>query len=648
VKLSTVYNGRGEIALSAEAAEAGLRLVPEDAPAIRLRLQGNLALTAAWLGHEPLPKAAQTVARLCTEAEALGLEHFAAIGHHNLGAMQRDAGELQQSVENLDKAARFWGALPNSPFADNANLVTTLLAIGRTAEAARMAEAGIASTRSWRRPNAEALGGKAMVLIHQERFDEAEAVLTELLRQPEALGALIDLYRAMSAELMVLVGRPHARIETLVADLADGPRDPRHAIHVDTALALLIHHGGGCRGRCLSRVTSLKEWHSRGAAFAAAVAEVKLSHLAFAHGRGSWKSRAVKSLSFLSSAGALSYVRHWTRRLVPHYVELRGALTSIDLLLALHEVEPATWEAPLVALLPDSSVAERNAILQRLSKHATKRTNSLLRPISGTDAAAARYEIVRKQMPRIFVRTFGPLAIHRGGWDGPRTPVSKRRLRLLVSLMAVNSGSFLPRETVLEALWPDADPGSAVNSLNQSVFQLRRLLDPDPESEGPPYILASSDQVGFNPELVRTDLDEFRRTRSRIERLSHSERRAAAHHLLRLADGEYLADARYEPWAARHLLAVELELREALLPLALGDVLGDSPDISLAAAATLTTLDEFDELAHLAMAKQLARLGKRSKAADVIRQLSRRLATELGANLSAEVRSAAVAAGIPV
>jgi hypothetical protein len=139
VKLSTVYNGRGDIGFSAEAAEDGLRLVPDDAAAIRLRLQGNLALTSAWLG-EPLEASLRTLRRLGREALALGLDHFAAIAHHNLGVLQRDAGELDDSLLSLEKAATYWGELPNSPFADNSDLVVTLLALGQADRARTMAD----------------------------------------------------------------------------------------------------------------------------------------------------------------------------------------------------------------------------------------------------------------------------------------------------------------------------------------------------------------------------------------------------------------------------------------------------------------------------------------------------------------------------
>jgi DNA-binding SARP family transcriptional activator/tetratricopeptide (TPR) repeat protein len=650
VKLSTVHNGRGDIALSAEAAEDGLRLVPDDAPAIRLRLHGNLALSSAWLGDASLASSLETVARLSVEAEALGLDHFAAIAHHNLGAMQRDVGDLQPSLANLEKAARFWGELPDSPFADNSDLVATLLALGHVAQARRMADAGVASTRNWRRPNAEALGGRAMVLIYQERFDEALSLLRQLLEQPGTLGALVDVYRALAAEILCLTDAEESQLVPIRNLLMAEPRDPRHTIHVETALALVADQSGRCRGTCLAATTAIERWRSRGAIFAAAVAEAKLSSLAFRHKRRAWIIRAVNALQFLSGRGSLGYVRQWTRRLIPHATAVRGACPSIDLMLALHEADPAAWEDPLVARLPVAVRDERAAILKQIAKRATRRTRTRLRTVQGSDVAVLRQELIRQQSPRLYLRTFGPLTIHRGGWDGPKTPVTKRRLRSLLALLASHSGTFLSRDTVLEALWPDAAPGSAVNNLNQSVFQVRRLLDPDyQDGDGAPYVIATGEQLAFDTQLVRTDLEEFRRLKTRIiPEISRAERRTAAEQLLNLISGEYLADARYEEWAYSLMLAVELEVRESLLPMALGKSLPDFPDLGLKAARALAALDEFDEMAHAAMARHLAAMGKRHKATEIINDLSARLKRELGTGMSTEARAALQSVGIQV
>ena len=110
-------------------AEAGVALVPDDAIATRLRLEGNIAITRTWLTGS-LEAVAAECERIGGEASALGLEHFAAIGRHNAGCALSRMARFDAALDNLEHAAAVWSEPPTSPFADNAELVAVLLAIG--------------------------------------------------------------------------------------------------------------------------------------------------------------------------------------------------------------------------------------------------------------------------------------------------------------------------------------------------------------------------------------------------------------------------------------------------------------------------------------------------------------------------------------
>ena len=59
------------------------------------------------------------------------------------------------------------------------------------------------------------------------------------------------------------------------------------------------------------------------------------------------------------------------------------------------------------------------------------------------------------------------------------------------------------RDQVLDALWPDLDPEVAVNSLNQTVYFLRRVIEEDYSDDlSPGYVHHDSDVVWLDPELV--------------------------------------------------------------------------------------------------------------------------------------------------
>ena len=59
------------------------------------------------------------------------------------------------------------------------------------------------------------------------------------------------------------------------------------------------------------------------------------------------------------------------------------------------------------------------------------------------------------------------------------------------------------KDQVLDALWPDLVPDVAANSLNQTVYFLRRVFEPDyVEDLSPGYFAHDSDLVWLDAELV--------------------------------------------------------------------------------------------------------------------------------------------------
>jgi DNA-binding SARP family transcriptional activator len=144
-------------------------------------------------------------------------------------------------------------------------------------------------------------------------------------------------------------------------------------------------------------------------------------------------------------------------------------------------------------------------------------------------------------------------------------------------------------------------------------------------------VISTVDSVQLNPDLVRTDLQEFRRLS-----IGNSQVSANAAALLELIRGEFLADLKYDDWASRIQTAVHAEVREYLLPLAAG-VSHLSRDLSVRAACALVALDEFDEGAYVAMARQLAESGKRSAARDLITRFAERLQEEFAEPVPIEV-----------
>jgi DNA-binding SARP family transcriptional activator len=195
-------------------------------------------------------------------------------------------------------------------------------------------------------------------------------------------------------------------------------------------------------------------------------------------------------------------------------------------------------------------------------------------------------------------------------------------------------------------LWPDADPDAAVNSLNQTVFQLRRYIDPNYRGgESVEYVLSNADSVGLNENLIHTDVDEIRRLPTRLASTDWQQRQAYARRSASLVRGEFLSDFRYEDWVNRQQLKVHGEVRETLIGVARKAGSAFDAEVSAQAAAALLTLDAFDESATIALADALSQSGRRAAARQVVIDFMNRIEAELEMSPSPDFHAAAARLG---
>ncbi len=636
LKLSSVYHNTGEMAISARLAEEGLQLVPDDARATKLRLQGNVAITSTWmtLGLDAVARACK---RIAAEAHTAGWEHFAAIAFHNLGTVQRFMGALDQSISNLERAAKYWGNFPGNPFADNGELALSLLTLGNFKAAERAAERGVISTGSWPRPRAEARYALANVRMHQGRFQEAREILEDLLASPEPLGSLAEEITLALLEVLHLMEAELDEWRQPLAILATVHRDPRFEPMAAAGDAFGKHHGTRCGGGCQRALLPLKTWEAKGAALTVTIGRVKAGPLGLEHQGPDAVTEAISWLLRADGMNVLPYLRVWVRTYRPHIELLARDTRGLPLLTRFLQLDPEFWRDPIAALLPSLSPQDRSPLLKGLVAVGNRGTFAALADVTGTDVASARRALLRRQAPRLLVRTFGGLTVEQVGGRSPVRSVDKRRLRSLLGLIVTQRGQPLTRDIALDTMWPEATPAAAINNLNQAVFQLRRAIDEDyKEGESPQYLVSTGETLQLDADLVTTDLEEFRAIAMRLrDATSASDCQKLAGAAVDLIRGAFLEDLRYEDWVAPVEAAIHAEVRQVLLTIA--QDLVPSPDLAIRAAAALIKLDEFDEAAVLAMARALSETGRRAAAREVIVRFARHLHEELDEPLSAEL-----------
>ena len=101
--------------------------------------------------------------------------------------------------------------------------------------------------------------------------------------------------------------------------------------------------------------------------------------------------------------------------------------------------------------------------------------------------------------------------LDRGSWThlGSRrrpgrrwTRIRRKVLALLAFLVSQPNGSATP-DRVMDALWPDLDPEQGSNSIHQTIYFLRRVIDPDYRAGvSPEYLHFDSETIWIDSELV--------------------------------------------------------------------------------------------------------------------------------------------------
>jgi DNA-binding SARP family transcriptional activator len=458
------------------------------------------------------------------------------------------------------------------------------------------------------------------------------------------LGSLGGPLNARLIEYLYLAGRTE-EVRALGEAFRNEVHDQRFRGEMAPAMAI-VAHGQECVGQCASAVDILDEVEAEGATYVAVAGRVKLAPLLLEHGGMANAKRAWGAVREARDQGYLRLLRYWTRLLGPHVTTCLRLSDGIALVEALARDDADGWRQPLIHLLRRANRDQRRPLLELIQRHGNRETLEALQPLQGADIAEARRQMKYAQAVRLYLRTLGGVALHRGSWGGPIIAIDKRRVRSLVGVLAAHAHTTLSRDAAIDLLWPESDGDASVNSLNQTVFQLRRFLDPGYRAgESPEYIISNSEHVGLDGTLIRSDVDEIQKLPERLAIPSREQRASTALRAIELVRGEFLADLRYEPWIGSLQLRVHTQVRSVLLPIALGAPDRYDFDVSARAAAALLELDPYDEAALLALAENLAGSGRRFAAKTLLIDYVERLRTEMDEEPSPGLQEVAASLG---
>jgi DNA-binding SARP family transcriptional activator len=167
---------------------------------------------------------------------------------------------------------------------------------------------------------------------------------------------------------------------------------------------------------------------------------------------------------------------------------------------------------------------------------------------SKQSGVTARHAIAlaRRLADKVFVEDLGRVRISVGNRSLDGSEVRRKVLALLCLLLS-RPRFASTRDEVIDSLWPDHDPESALNSLNQTVYFLRRVFEPlYREESSPGYLGQDAETIWLDPDLVEC------RSRRCLELTQAMPGEPTPEHSVALASeyrGKYALDFAYEDWA---------------------------------------------------------------------------------------------------
>jgi DNA-binding SARP family transcriptional activator len=265
------------------------------------------------------------------------------------------------------------------------------------------------------------------------------------------------------------------------------------------------------------------------------------------------------------------------------------------------------------------SIGDRSDVprLRRLAKRATRKA----------DAASLGRVLSRRVADRVLVEDQGRVGLVIGLRELAGTSIRRKVLALLCFLVT-KPDMAATRDQVLDALWPELDPVVATNSLNQTIYFLRRVFEEDYSDDlSPGFLHHDSDVVWLDPELITSRSGTCRRiiggmpsrpTPDDVEALSLAYR------------GRFALDFEYEEWASGYRDSLHASYLEIVERSVLDDFTNGHYDRGIVIARRALDVDPHAEQIEVCLLRLYRVTGAHSAAAEQYAHYATVLREDLG------------------
>ncbi|MHB1018427.1 MAG: AfsR/SARP family transcriptional regulator [Coriobacteriia bacterium] len=298
--------------------------------------------------------------------------------------------------------------------------------------------------------------------------------------------------------------------------------------------------------------------------------------------------------------------------------------------------------ARVVRLLPADTVASGLAVaIEALGPDASAALVARYAAQTGkSDFVLASAGVSPSAAPFLRVRAFGRLEIESSYGRVEHRHWRKRKSRLLFLMLLCAPAHEIPRDVILERLWPDMTRANAQRNLYVTWSHLRKALACENEQEDIGQFAGSSSDACWLTGLLQSDLDQFR-----AELMVLHAARAAGDGAAVVASASLLADIYrgellpidiYEEWFEEDRTRARRDFCDAMVTGAQSAVDAQQHDSALVFLKRVSAIDPWREDVYQLMMRCQMFVGQRSGAIETYNICRTRLVDDLGIDPCAE------------
>jgi ATP/maltotriose-dependent transcriptional regulator MalT/DNA-binding SARP family transcriptional activator len=225
------------------------------------------------------------------------------------------------------------------------------------------------------------------------------------------------------------------------------------------------------------------------------------------------------------------------------------------------------------------------------------------------EAAELSETIGSSAITGVRIETLGGFRVVREDGVVPAGAWQSKKARDLLKILVARRGHPVPKEELMEMLWPDAAAAALRNRFSVAVTTVRSVLDPERRWPQDHFVMSSLEAIAIRPEHLTVDIEAFlgdaegglRKRRLRENGSSRDELlRAEATYR-----GDFLEEDAYEDWAVALREQARATYLQVVRVLAGDAVEAHDPPTAQRYLLRILERDAYDEGAHLSLVRAL-------------------------------------------